>query len=616
MAKNKNLKNKSANKITEVADKNISVVEQKNISAENESAPKVSVILSSYNQGKYVAQSIQSVLNQTFTDFELLIFDDGSTDNSQEIIKSFSDDRIKLFLYEKNRGPFEAIKEPLQVARGKYIAIHHSDDVWKSTKLEKQVDFLEKNPDYAVCFSQVDFIDESGEIYDLPETHPYKTVFSQKNRSREEWLNHLFWNMSSFCNPSALIVNDKNYYIFNPSLFQLSDYFMWLNVCKQKNIYIFEDKLIKFRLRRTVQDSMSSSTIEKAVRNKNESYFTAKEFFSLTENVQEFLKIFPEAEKYVIDGEIQTKFAFAKLCLEHGQIAYNKLGLEILYNLLHDSKSVAKIKKLYDYDYRNFIKDTGEVDTFGMKFQLKILKSRLYLDYGQDFNQNDSVEKEVLVSGNGDFYVRFNSQLKSPVQKLRFDPDERGGLSVKLKKIILNGEEVKADFSNEIKVDGEGNYIFLTSDPWYVIDKKVDAQNLQFEIFGKVDFNSAMDVADKVFREQKDKINRQNAEIVRQSSELHRQADELNRQNGEISRQQNEMNRLTGEISRQSSELHRQAAELNRLVAEVNQKDAEITQQVARIKQLETELNKIGNSTSWKITAPLRSAGKFFKQKN
>jgi len=577
------------------------------------SAPKVSVILSSYNQGKYVSDSIKSVLNQTYKDFELLIYDDGSTDDSQEIIKSFADDRIKLFLYEKNRGPFEAIKEPLQVASGKYIAIHHSDDVWKETKLEKQVDFLEKNPDYAVCFSQVDFIDETGEIYDLPSDHPYKKVFVQKNRSREEWLNHLFWKMSSFCNPSALIVNDEDYYIFNPSLFQLSDYFMWLNVCKKKNIYVFEDKLIKFRLRRKNQNSMSSLTVEKAIRNMNESYFTAKEFFSLTENAQEFLKIFPEAEKYFIEGKIETKFAFAKFCLEHSVAGFKKFGLEILYNLVHNEKTAAEIKKFYNYDARNFVKDTGAVDAFNIESQLKVLNTQLYLDFGEGFNQNDLLEKKVLAEGDGKFFVSFNSPLKSAVEKLRFDPDNKGGLSLKLDKIILNGEEVTANSANEIKVDGQGNYIFLTSDPWFLIEKKISAPTLQIEIFGKVDFSVANDKADKIFHEQTDKINQQNADIIRQSSELHRQASELNRQVGEINRQQATIDVQQVEINRQHSEILRLQAELNQKTVELGAKSVEVARLTEQANQLEKDLKAIGSSTSWKITKPLRELGKIFK---
>ena len=95
---------KSKKKIFSVSEENsrpkvTSDLDQKFI--EKKSAPKVSVILSSYNHEKYIAQAIQSVLDQTFTDFELLIYDDGSTDNSREVIKTFADPRIKTFLYEK-----------------------------------------------------------------------------------------------------------------------------------------------------------------------------------------------------------------------------------------------------------------------------------------------------------------------------------------------------------------------------------------------------------------------------------------------------------------------------------------------------------------------------------
>ena len=91
--------------------------------------PKVSVILTSYNHAAYLAAAIDSVLNQTFADFELLIVDDGSTDSSREIIKRFNDPRIKTFLYTENRGPVIAIRDAVNSARGKYIAVHHSDDL-------------------------------------------------------------------------------------------------------------------------------------------------------------------------------------------------------------------------------------------------------------------------------------------------------------------------------------------------------------------------------------------------------------------------------------------------------------------------------------------------------
>ena len=454
------------------------------------SAPKVTVILTSYNQAQYVAQAIQSVLNQTFTDFELFIVDDGSTDNSQEIIKTFTDPRIKFFLYRKNLGALKAIKEPINSANGKYIATQHSDDLWTADKLEKQVDFLEKNPDYAACFTQAEFIDETGNLYELPETHPYHNIFEQKNRTREEWLNYLFWNMSSFCTPSSLVVNDKNFSSFNTCLFQLSDYFIWLNVCKNKNIYVLNEKLTKFRLRRTVQNTMSSLSLEKVIRNKNESYFMAKEFLSLTNNVEEFLKIFPEAEKYFVEGEIDTKFAFAKLCLEHTQSAFQKFGLEVLYDSLRNQSQASKLKKLYNYDERNFIADTGKYDVFGVRFQHHILHSRLYFDTGEEFNQRDSVEKIVLVKPDETFQIKFDVKLEKPVKKLRFDPDdEKTFFAIKFTKILVNNKQITDYFSNEFQII-DGWHIFLTSDPSIIMEQEVTEKNLCVEIFGIIEFES------------------------------------------------------------------------------------------------------------------------------
>ena len=130
--------------------------------------PKVSVILSSYNHAPYVAEAIESVLHQTFRDFELLIFDDGSTDGSADIIRTFRDERIKTFLYEKNRGPLEIAREAASAVQGKYLAVHHSDDAWESKKLEKQVHFLDMHPEHVACFTLVQFMDENGNNYDPP----------------------------------------------------------------------------------------------------------------------------------------------------------------------------------------------------------------------------------------------------------------------------------------------------------------------------------------------------------------------------------------------------------------------------------------------------------------
>ena len=106
---------------------------------------KISVIMSSYNHQNFIAEAIESVLMQSFKDFEFLIMDDHSTDESFAIAKSFEekDSRVKVFKSPYNRGMVQNTNELTQMSKGEYIAIINSDDSWLESKLEKQVSFLE-----------------------------------------------------------------------------------------------------------------------------------------------------------------------------------------------------------------------------------------------------------------------------------------------------------------------------------------------------------------------------------------------------------------------------------------------------------------------------------------
>ena len=516
--------------------------------------PKVSVILSSYNHAKYLAASIQSVLDQTFTDFELLIFDDGSSDNSQEIIRSFDDERIKLFLYEKNRGSYHAIKEPLKFSRGKYLAFQHSDDIWEPDKLFAQVEFLDANPQYAACFTQVQFIDETGELYDLPDEHPYKLVFKKANRSREEWLNNLFWNSNCFCNPSVVFRNEPENLVMNPYLWQLPDFYMWLKLCQRANVYVLERELIRFRLRREAQNSVSSLSLEKSIRVANEAYFTAREFFALTSDAAEFLKIFPEAQEFLIGGEILPEFALAKLCLRHHLPAYKNLGLEKLYDLLDNLETAEIIKKLYNYDEKIFIQDTGANDVFGVKVKVPLLHSRLYIDFGDGFNETDSLCDEVQIGAGGAFAAEFSCPLKSPVKMLRFDPDDKNLLFVRISKILVNGVEV-ADFSSNAQEILDGGHLFFSADPWFTINCEVHGENLGVEILGVVEKNPAP-LLEKIHAQTRATIQNQAAEINQLNATINQQNAAINQLNAAINQQNAEINQLNAEINRLTGEIH------------------------------------------------------------
>ena len=152
---------------------------------------KVSIVLTSYNHERYIKESIESVLSQTFKDFELIIVDDCSNDNSWEIIESYTDPRIKAIRNSRNLRTEGVKRAIMNVASGEYIAIHHSDDLWKTDKLEKQVKFMEEEPEVSACFTWAEPIDEDGTPYQ-EENGFYYDVFEQPNRTRYEWLNYFF----------------------------------------------------------------------------------------------------------------------------------------------------------------------------------------------------------------------------------------------------------------------------------------------------------------------------------------------------------------------------------------------------------------------------------------
>lgn len=123
----------------------------------------VSVIMPSFNSGRFIAASIASILNQTYYNLELLITDDGSTDNTIEIIKSYmqSDNRVKLFRLYGNMGAGHARNRSIKEANGRFIAFCDSDDTWLPEKLEKQIAYMMENK-YSFCFSSYYVCDESG----------------------------------------------------------------------------------------------------------------------------------------------------------------------------------------------------------------------------------------------------------------------------------------------------------------------------------------------------------------------------------------------------------------------------------------------------------------------
>lgn len=207
--------------------------------------PLVSVVIPSYNQGKYIEKAIHSVLSQDYIDFELLISDDASSDNSWELVQGYADSRLRVFRQPYNLGPVGNLVFLIKKSRGKYVALLNSDDYWLPGKLGKQVALMESDPGLGACFTWADLIDDSGRIITGVD-EIWSDVFRQSNRSRAEWLRHFFFKGNCICHPSMLIRRDvyDQLGFYNPAFRQLPDFEMWIRLVKVYPIAVLEETLV------------------------------------------------------------------------------------------------------------------------------------------------------------------------------------------------------------------------------------------------------------------------------------------------------------------------------------------------------------------------------------
>jgi len=324
--------------------------------------PKISVIFTSFNHEKYIREAIDSTLNQTFTNFELIILDDGSSDNSWALINRYSDPRIKAFRNEVNKGSIEGMNKAIsEVATGEYIAVHHSDDVWELEKLEKQVAYLEAHSEIGAVFTWVQIIDEHG-------TKSTGDWFNQENKTQWQWLNQLFLGQNNLNHPSVLI-RKKCYQdvgVYRNGLAQTADAEMWSRVLIKFPIHIIQEKLTKHRLF-SDNSNTSGPRPEVAIRISNEWNVLRENYLSIA-NFDDIVAIFPSLERFRTPKGSDNKFLLAMACLyECKQQNAWQLGLKCLFELIDDKTRFDKIRDLYSFSDLDFIKLTAEFDVYSLE---------------------------------------------------------------------------------------------------------------------------------------------------------------------------------------------------------------------------------------------------------
>jgi len=343
--------------------------------------PKVSVVVASYNHGKYVSEAIQSVLQQSYQDFEIIITDDGSTDRTVSKIKKISDPRIKLFCLERNQGQFVATNNSLKEAKGRYIAVLNSDDLFLPDKLAKQVNFLDGHPEIGAVFGQAEIIDEDGcPLAD--ESNSYCRIFKQPNRYRFEWLNHFFYRGNCLCHPSVLIRRKCHETVgfYDERYAQLADFDFWVRLLMEYEIFVIQENLIKFRIR---ADNANAGAIKPHSLKGHylEYYHILRNYLSI-KSFEVFLKIFPEAKKYGTDIDEELIPFVLSMCALNTKSRYQineAFGINTLFGLFADKKMARKISSKFGFDYIDLIKLTGQYDVFNIVTvkQLRTMQKKL-----------------------------------------------------------------------------------------------------------------------------------------------------------------------------------------------------------------------------------------------
>ena len=209
---------------------------------ENRRAPQVTVLMPVFNGGKYLRDAVASILGQTFQDFEFLVVDDGSRDQTQKILRSFSDPRLRVLTNAQNEGIWQSVNKGLACARGVYIARMDADDIALPERLEKQAAYLDQHPGAGAVVSTHLPMNSTGNLI----VRPWE---AEENALSFQQMKETMVRVCCICNSTSMVrAGILKRYRFNESLKSGGDYEMWLHLCHDDiPIYKFPEPLLRFR---------------------------------------------------------------------------------------------------------------------------------------------------------------------------------------------------------------------------------------------------------------------------------------------------------------------------------------------------------------------------------
>lgn len=202
--------------------------------------PKVSVVLPTYNNETYLKDAIDSIIQQTFTDFELIIVDDGSTDKTHSILSAYNDPRMVIITNQENMGVPSSVNRGLEKAQGEYVARMDGDDVSSLNRFALQVSFLDDHPHIGVVGGQRQYIDETGKLYDCP----IRVALVHNLIVWRVFLGAPFWHPSTMIRKKLF----DDYGFYNTNFYYGSDLELWLRLLTKTQFANLDEDILLYRV--------------------------------------------------------------------------------------------------------------------------------------------------------------------------------------------------------------------------------------------------------------------------------------------------------------------------------------------------------------------------------
>lgn len=322
----------------------------------NGDKPLVSVLMSAYNHEIYVKDAVESVLNQTYKNIEFLVADDYSTDHTVDELLKYEKEIDEIHLFDYNA--YGRLKFLSTRAKGKYIAVINSDDIWEKDKIQKQVWYMENHPDVAACFTGGQCVDENDQSIDFD-------LFLMDNMKKEDWMRQFYIYGNCLAHPSVLIRTEIYQKLLNSgiSVFrQLPDFWMWVKLVQKYEIHVLEQELIKFRMHESGNNANTSArTQENGIRHCNEERYLWYDTIKNMSNVY-FKKVFA-GEMILKNANSEEEMLCEKFfILKNSNKAYlRQTALFYLYDICQNEKVVSILNEQYGYQYVDMYELSGNI---------------------------------------------------------------------------------------------------------------------------------------------------------------------------------------------------------------------------------------------------------------